>query len=330
MTAALMALALSCLTRTSVEDGGTTETGGKASNPISVNPEFSNYSCVEIDDYPWMAMNDINKNGLFGIDDMKAFIFSDSPDFRRDYPIDRNAKSVDEACVSSKIGMLHIEVLWKLQGMLAQIDTDSDIAEDVIESENPLSEKQPIFAINTDSNVAALLGEIDELEQQVLAKYDDLSTLVERPRIESTTKAAIIERCLRARNLVSSQSNKEPFGAGINFVHIELESGQWVLEVLDSHEISDAFNVGIKSGDLITAVDGLSIYELSTDGTVAGMIDPETTLVRGFAGLRNSDMNLTVSRHGRESVVTVKRNVWSGRALGMTNSAPNWNGSEGP
>lgn len=270
------------------------------SRPPTVNPEFSTYSCVEVEDYPWMAAYDIRRDGRFGVDDLRAYLYSDSPELERKSPIDRNQKSVDDTCLAAKMGMIGEEVEWKLRDMIAR------------QGEYQTAD--------------AMLAEIDKLQDVALKKLYGLSRLVDRERIELDAWASVVEQCLRARNIVRGVGLDEPFAAGLNLVQRELNSGEWVLEVMAVHPQSDAASASVLEGDLITAVNGVSIFALSADGTVDGLDDPHTDLIRGFDGPWGSEMDLAITRGEIQLVLTVSRKIWSARALGVKESTA-WNGT---
>lgn len=255
--------------------------------PQEVDPSLSDYSCVEISDYPWMTAYDIRHDGRFGGDDLRAYF-------------DRKISDRDDACLGARMGMIGEEVGWKLQDMIAR--------------QNMYTE-------------AVLLAEIDGLEGAALAALSDLARKVEMPLMEAKARTTIVETCLRARNIVHGAAD-EPFGVGFHLVRRELGDGKWALEVRAVHPQSEALSAGVKVGDLITAVDDVPIFRLSVDDTDMGLIDPQTQLIRGMSGPRDSAVRLTISRGQDLSVVTVKRNIWSARSLGVKNTTPLWDGTE--
>ncbi|MBI2091753.1 MAG: PDZ domain-containing protein [Deltaproteobacteria bacterium] len=323
--------------------GNSTETAGvqqaqqKAMQSFADSPEAKNYVCFETEGLPWTEGYDINKDGKFGVDDMKALRYQ-----REDRPIDSSKENLDINCTQTKVDLLRQEAKWKLQELIAW---------------------QPVLPSGV-----SILGNIDAIQAELLAKLQALSNDIEfkkdnhaavidkwnqRMRIavndanakakaigdltdeiheigncEVSLQSALVglkekrsiitELTLRARDIAKNPSTTdELFGCGFVFIPNQ-DSGQWwPLKIANVLPFGAAAAAGILVGDRLLAVDGKAVKELSVDGSYEGTVDTNNHLMHGFAKPRDSSTRVTIKRGDREFDVVVTNNIWSGRYTGV-------------
>jgi hypothetical protein len=265
--------------------------------PPSVKSEFSDYVCLTTDDKPWAQPYDMNRDGAFGVDDMKAFL-------THSRSIENNQDSLDSACLGARIAFLGREVEWKLKELLSRTPQDSaGVARDIQRAEQITGEA---------------LRSLD-----VLANDDDKRSWA----ITIGTRSRITEMSLRSLSLLRG-SEDEPFGVGMGLVSVTV-LGNMALRVSEVHPASAAAAAGLRVGDFVTAVEGVPVDELSDSN---GLKDERTQLVRGFAGARDSEVQFTVyscsGPHAGRREFAVPRNIWSARTLGAPRLGEPWDGRE--
>ena len=269
--------------------------------PPSVNPKFANYVCMDdLKDRPWARPYDINGDGNFGVDDLKALISAP-----KDFSLDGGKASLEISCLQAKIRFVGEEVEWKLKGLLAQPSQEG-------------------------SHSTSLFNEVDNLERDALARVKDLSSGHEDLAQAAKVRSSIVEVTLRAHNIIREEKTDEPFGIGVGFIPESVSSGGWQEKIVDIYPAGAAAAAGILAGDLLVAVDGRSVQSWSTDGTPAGLVDPETQLMRGLSGARNSEVKVTIQRGTAKFDKVIKRNIWSSRHLGTPDAKTPWDGQEHP
>lgn len=265
----------------------------------SVNPKFKDFVCFDnVNNLPWGRTYDINGDGLFGVDDIKALLPRPA-----DLEIDGEEDSLNTACTQAKLVFVDKEVQWKLKGLLAK-------------SPGPI-------------RFPSLFGETDQLKAWALARIKDLDA-GKGLAMTDKVRSAIVEMDLRARSILSGSADDEPFSVGLNFVPVFVSRDNWNLRITDVHPDSSAVAAGVLPGDILLAIDGRPIREFSTDAnrTPGGLVDPETQMVRGFGGSRGSEMKVSLLRGDRRFDVALKRNLWSGRHLGTPENGLPWDGTE--
>lgn len=267
----------------------------------SINPKFKDFVCFDnVNNLPWVRPYDINRDGKFGVDDMKA-ILPTLPDS----PIDEDEDSLLEACTRVRIRLVHDEADWKLRDLIAK-------------SPGPLR-SHPI------------LREMDSFRAYALARIKDLDA-GKKLAVTDTVRSTLVEMDLRARNIVKDETTNEPFAVGLGLTPIFVSSTDWNMKIADIHPSSSAWAAGVEPGDILLAVDGYPIREYSWDdgGTPAGLFDPKTQSTRGMAGTRGSEVRLSLQRGDRKFDVVLKRNIWTARHLGTPIEARPWDGQEHP
>ena len=263
----------------------------------AVNPKFASFVCFDVKDKPWATSYDINGDGHFGVDDIKAFLPTPA-----DLATDENEESLNLSCTQVKIGFVREEVEWKLKGLIAKSSAPS--------------------------GTLSLFSEMDSLKAEALAR---IQTLDEGRKMAMAEKvrSAVIEMDLRARNVVKDENSGEPFGVGLYFAPHFISPTDWNLKIAGIYPFSSAISAGILPGDFLLAVDGRAVCTLSSDAgqTPDGLNDPETQLIRGLGGSKNSEVRLSLQRGDRKFDIVLKRNIWSGRHLGTPDHGA-WDGQE--
>jgi hypothetical protein len=247
-------------------------------------------------DKPWIKPYDINGDGGFGVDDMQASIYNNPVEPRR--PIDLT--HIDEDCRCVKIGFLKDEAMWKLKQIIAEQPRQAD--------------------------TSILARRVNDLQMSISIRFGRLSAGAHCTFITRQVSLATNEMVRRARRILQSNSANEPFGIGIQLVPNQSSESGFPLSISALHPASAAAAAGLLRGDILTAIDGLSPRQRSIDGTIEGLIDPETQLARGLGGPRNSNVTLTLRRGARTFDVNIKRNIWSARRLSAPETAPLWDG----
>lgn len=243
-----------------------------------------------------MRSYDIKGDGRFGVDDLKALI--PSP---KDFPLDGDQEGLDLACTKAKIKFIEEEVEWKLKGLTAKSSAPS---------------RSPL-----------LFGEIESIRKEALHRIQDLSGR-EELGMAKRVRSSVVEMALRAQNIVKDETTDEPFGTGLYIMPLETSPTNWRAKIIDVYPDSAAAAAGILSGDILLAVDGRPIQQWSPDGTFAGLNDPETQIIRGLGGPRNTEVRLSLQRGDQKFDVTVRRNTWSARHLGTPRNGSPWDGQE--
>jgi len=267
-----------------------------AAGPIAVNPDFATYVCGSIDRAPWLEQYDMRHDGAIGVDDLKTAAYQNAGAA----PIDRDRAALDLNCREFGVATLVDEVEWKLQDAVLQPARAEDRA--------------------------ARLAKIDALEKEALARFDKMQQSTKSIFIKSKTRSAIVEMALRARNIANGATD-EPFGIGVKLM--PREGSLDALTVLQVHPAGGEAGSGLQRGDAITHVDGKPIRALSSDGTLDGLLDPATQLMRGMSGPRDSHVVLTVEKpNGKTVTLSLARNIWSARRLSVTRTTPLIDGTE--
>lgn len=266
--------------------------------PPKVNPKFADFVCIpNVDQLPWVQGYDIKGDGIFGVDDLKARLV-----YPEDILLDSNEESLDLACRQAKIGFIQEEVKWKLRDLMVQQSQESRSATSLFQS-------------------------IRELKDVALRRIQDLDGKKELGMSKKVV-SAIIEMELRARLIVSGAGPAEPFGIYGNGLVVEIVSpAVWQGRFDPVHPASNAARAGIVKGDILLAVDDRPLRELSRDGTIAGLVDPETEMLRGMGGPRDSKVKITIRRGDQKLDFVLERNIWSARTL-STEDIYNWDGTE--
>ncbi len=317
----------------------------KAVQSFADSPEAKNYVCFETKGLPWAEPYDINKDGKFGIDDMKARRYQ-----REDSPIDSSKEVLDVSCALVKIDFLEQEAKWKLQELiawqpvfpsgvsilgnietiqselLAKLRALSNDVDSVSDRHNARLDKwSQEHKIAVQDINAERLKDLNSESTKILNVAKELKKVV--PQLEHA-RSMVTELALRSRAIAKDPSTTdELFGVGFGLMANQDSGSWWPLQVGEVLPFGAAAAAGILVGDRLMAVDGKNVAELSTDGSVKGLLDPDTHLMHGFAKPRDASTKLTIKRGDRVFDTVVANNVWSGRYSGAAHTwSSDWDG----
>lgn len=266
----------------------------------TINPTFKDYRCFDLTNKPWARNYDINDDGAIHVEDMKAFLH----EIEGAPPIDKDDKSLNDACRRVKLAFLAIEARWLFQSILARQN------------------------LGVEHGQISQMEEIENVQADLMARLHFLSGGLEETRIYWKTKPAILEMTIRAIAILAG-GLEEPFVTGINLApdfSLNPLNQWWPLKVTNVHPYSAAAAAGIIPGDRLVKIGDRFVSDWSVDETFNGLIDQETQAVRGLAGHQGTSVLLGIEREGEYFEVLVERNIWSGRALSEGNPAPAWDG----
>lgn len=278
------------------------------------DPVLSQYTCVEISDYPWLRHQDIRQDGHFDGEDLVARSYDS---YTKTSGVDHTTADLKEGCTRAKFSFVGDEAMWRFKSLLITKDTSDDaeslLVEGIQERETLLLDK--LDDLQTSSVVPAILA--DKPAKEVFQRISDI------------VRSRVIEMSLRAQKIATGDGLDEPFGVGMAFKPVVLDTATWGFKITDVHPNSSAERAGILIGDMVLAVDGRAIKDLSTDHTFSGILDPKTQMSRGFGGDRDSLVKISVvGGDGSAGTVELTRNVWSARTLGHPITGPTWDGTE--
>lgn len=277
------------------------------------DPVLSQYTCVAINDYPWLRHQDIRQDGRFDGEDLVARAYNS---YTKSSGVKHTTADLEGECTRAQFSFVGDEAMWRFKSLLLTQNTSG----------------------NTES---PLVKGIQEREILLLDKLDDLQTssvvptiFADRPardvfqHVSDSIRSRVIEMSLRAQKIASGNGLDEPFGVGLAFQPVVIDATTWGFKITDVHPNSSAERAGILIGDTVLAVDDRAIKDLSTDHTFSGILDPRTQMARGFGGDKDSLAKLKVVKDGTTSTVELTRNVWSGRSMGHPIIIPTWDGTE--
>jgi len=268
-----------------------------AGKPPEVNPEFKDFHCFAIPSAPWEKGYDINQDGYFGVDDMKARLVT----IQGRRPIDENIERLEMACRLIRMFTITDKVSWHLRQVVEGFKAGG------------FGEK-------------SALSQANRIKDNALEELEGYREEFHLHKMMGIVNCELLDLVSQAKEVISGEKDGH-FAVG-------LEMYQTGIPFLwKGYKLIGTYPAGPAAGklfrdDVILAIDGKKIG--SPD--MPDEMDPANGLAYGFGGDYNSDVTFLVMRLEDGILkflnIPLRRTVWAAMSTNCEETPHDWDGTE--